>query len=285
MPRLPLLVWAHALMGPILWLMPGLLLSLWCAASHAAQDCPQQVRISFLDYEVAPWFNGSGDGFPEPPGQVVAWIQQALAQTQCPTKVQLLRRPVKRFHLELEQGMTDILAMSSVTPERLAREAFPLKNGALDTRMAYLVSGTSLWVRKGDKSVQWDGRALRGPEGFKVGVSAGQGSEALAREHGWPVELALNGRKVIDKLLAGRSAVILLPDITVEAAAASQQAQMDRLLPSLEQTPFFSPANRGFQARYPVFMARYWQALCQVAHAGTAASRPKEAAAQWCVSP
>lgn len=30
------------------------------------------------------------------------------------------------------------------------------------------------------------------PEGFKVGVSAGQGGEALARKQGWTVERALH---------------------------------------------------------------------------------------------
>lgn len=263
----------------------SLILCLVCPAIQAKEGCPPLVRVSFLDYEVPPWFNGKGDGFPDPPGQVVVWVQQAIAQTSCPTKVRFLRRPVKRFYLELEQGMTDILAMASVTPERLDRVAFPMAHGALDTRMAYLVSSTSLWVRKGDKSVQWDGRTLRGPEGFKVGVSAGQGSEALARKQGWTVELALHGRNVIDKLLAGRCAVILLPDITVDAAPQGQRAQMVRLLPSVEQTPFFSPASRDFHARYPAFMAQYWRALCQISHAGMGAVRPKEAAAQWCVSP
>lgn len=261
------------------------MLCLVCPAVRAGGDCPPQVRVSFMDYEVAPWFYGKGDNFPDPPGDLVVWIQQAVAQTGCATAVRLLRRPVKRFHKELEQGETDFLALSSVTPERLAKEAFPMVRGAPDMRMAYLVSSTSLWVRKGDKSVQWDGHTLRGPVGFKVGVSAGQFSEALARKQGWPVEQALNGRNLIDKLLVGRDAAILLPDITVESAPGSQRAQLERLQPSLEQTHFFSPANRAFQARYPAFTARYWQALCQAAHAGKAPARPREQAAQWCALP
>lgn len=233
----------------------------------AQEACPAQVRVSFLDYDVPPWFNGTGAEFADPPGHVVVWIQKAIAHTGCPTKVVLLRRPVKRFYLELEQGMTDIVAMASATPERLASSAFPMIHGQLNARLTYLSSDTSLWVRQGDRSVQWDGRVLRGPQGFKVGVSSGQGSEALARKRGWNLELGVNGVSVIDKLLAGRSHVILLPDITVAASPPQEQARMERLLPSLEQTLFFSPANKQFHARYPGFMSRYWDALCQISRA------------------
>lgn len=246
------------------------------AGAMAQEGCPEQVRVSFLDYDVPPWFNGAGAEFPDPPGHVVVWIQKAIAQTNCPTKLKLLRRPVKRFYLELEQGTTDIVAMSPATPERLASSAFPLRNGQIDTRLTYLSTETSLWVRKGDQAVQWDGHTLRGPEGFKVGVSSGQSSEALARKQGWGLELGVNGVNVIDKLLAGRSHVILLPDITVAASPSEKQVLMQRLLPSLEQTLFFSPANKQFHAHYPGFMARYWEALCQISRAEPALPMQKK---------
>lgn len=257
-----------------------LLLSSACAGVLAAglpkEACPESVRITFLDIAVPPLYNGSGIEFANPPGYLVDWVRAAVAQTGCPVQPELVRRPVKRAYQELEHGETDILATVPNTPERIAQGEFPRFKGEVDERMAYYVTGLSLWVRKAERhAVRWDGKALSGPAGFKVGVVQGSQAETIAQKLGWNLEGGINGPNIIEKLLAGRMAVAVAPDAVVAGLPDGQEDQLERLAPALTQTYVHSVANKGFYARYPEFMARYWSALCKASRAEKALPEQK----------
>ena len=229
--------------------------------AHAIERCPDSVRITFFDHAVPPFFNGSGDGFSDPPGFFVDWNLKAVNQTGCTTRVLLSRRPVKRAYVELERDETDIVAVTNLTTEHPVKFAYPEYKGELDTRQTYYVNTTSLWVRKGEDTVHWDGKTLIGPPGFTVGAPRGTTFETIARAHGWNVELGVNGPSTVKKLLIGRVPVTLVPDAAVNAQPIDKVALLERLQPSLEQTAYFSIDSNTFYAPYTEFMNRYWKDL------------------------
>ncbi len=237
----------------------------------AAETCPEQVRVTFFDYDVAPIFNGAGVEFANPPGYLIEWSHKALAFTGCAATARVFtRRPVRRAYQELAHDETDIIANASVSTERLLQGVFPMWKGQVDTRMAYFQAPSSLWVRKDDVTIHWDGTTLRGPAGFKVGTPPGTPAETNARSQGWGTEPGgLGGSNVIDKLLAGRTSVALLSDVTVSALPETKKSLIRSLQPPVMQVYYYSLVNKRFYAKYPGFMAKYWQGLCRAARAQT----------------
>ncbi len=243
---------------------------LGCTAVAAQEPCPERVRITFFDYPLPPLFHGSGMQFEQSPGLLVEWTQKAVQATGCRTRVELSRRPARRIHQELTYGQLDIIASWAVTPERLAIAEFPHIKNAVDTRMAYFATDTALWVRRGERSVLWDGMSLKGPPGFKVGVPPGTTMETMARSWGWAVDVGVNGPNTIEKLLRGRVPVTLISDAAIAAQPKEKRALLERLSPSVDRTLYYSAASKAFYAQYPEFMSRYWRGLCKASRAAPA---------------
>jgi len=245
-------------------------LSLLCLFSFGSQSvfalgvCPEQVRVTFLDFAIPPLIFGIGTKFEDPPGYLIDWVQQAVINTGCQTKAVLSRRPMKRGFFEAYQDQTDIFTMASPSAERLGQVVFPMVNGVVDKRLAYLGTSDSLWVLKGERSIHWDGVTLTGPPEFRVGVSAGTILETIATERGWRVDLANNGANSIDKLIAGRVLVALVGDAIVQSAAEDKRVRLEKLAPIVETTYYYNTPSMAFYASYPDFMGRYWQELCKL---------------------
>ncbi len=266
-------------MTPMHCSLPTVLLVLGMSVASvsvgAKEPCPAQVRISFPDMAIAPIYNGNGLNFENPPGYLVEWVKKAVAQTACAPQTVLSRRPFKRGYQELEYGEADLMAVASPTPEHMAIAVFPSYQGQLDPQMAWYRTTLYLWVRKGDTSMQWDGKVLQGPARFKVGVSSGTQHEGIARKHGWEPEVGPNALRTIDKLLVGRMPVALIPDVTVASVPDAMEAKLERLGPPLENSPIYSAASKQFYAQYPEFVAQYWSALCKASRAEKALPEQK----------
>lgn len=259
--------WAHILIG--------VCIGAASVSVVAKEACPDKVRITFPDVSIPPFYNGSGLNFEDPPGYLVEWVRKAVAQTDCKVNLELKRRPVKRGYQEIEYNETDILAMAGYTPERFAILAFPIQKSQIDKRISWYQTTSYLWVRKGDTSVKWDGHQLGGPAGFKVGVPIGTKLETIASQHGWAQEPGTTAMKTVDKLLAGRMPVALLPDVTVASLPDDIEAKLERLEPPVESIELYSPSSKSFYAQYPEFMDKFWLALCKVARAEKALPEQK----------
>lgn len=240
-------------------------LSLGACVAVAKEACPGKLRITFFDFPIPPLLNGTGASFEAVPGDAIEWVHAALKQLGCTATPTLTRRPVKRALQELEYGETDFVMFSTPTPERLRIVEFPRAGGVVNPHMAYFISTTSLWVRKGEKHVQWNGLQLTAPPGFKVGVGIGTRNESIARERGWDVDPAFTGLQTVEKLLVGRMPVILMSDTVVYGLPDDKEARLEQLRPPLETTHYYSAASKPFMASYPAFVHGYWRALCKVA--------------------
>lgn len=250
------LVWT-VLMGACLMTGPAV----------SGQKCPDTVRVTFYEHAVPPLVMGTGDLLQEPGGALVKWVQSAIASTGCKTRVEMARRPVRRAYIKLEAGKTDLLALGTATETHIRNAAFPTVGGQADTGLAFMRSDNSLWVRKAEQSVNWDGTTLKGPKGFKLGVPGGTANETLARERGWDVDVGVNGTLTTVQLLKGRFPVALVSDVAVMAQPEESLPLLHKLTPAVTQTWYYSPASKGFYATYPEFVLQYRRGLCKVARA------------------
>jgi hypothetical protein len=142
----------------------------------------------------------------------------------CAPAVSFVRRPPNRQLAELELGRIDILPGFAYSAELPPEMVFPMRGGEINTAMRIATDLSSLYVRKDDTSVSWDGEALGGARQH-VGTSIGGTMEkALAKKQGWVLEAAPTPHANLRKLLASRIDVILESDSVVGPLAAGMDA-------------------------------------------------------------
>lgn len=234
-------------------------------AVTASGSCPVRLRVAFPDFAVPPIFNGQGPDFPEPAGQLVDFFRRAMQLSGCDVPMDMVRRPMRRLYYEAERQAVDWISMASYTPERARAVVFPQHQGAVDTRLAVYVLEGHLYKRKEASNVLWDGHTLQLPPGGKVGVPAGTVYESLARQFGWDIDLANGGPQALEKLLAGRTPVVLISDATVWGLDDAKESRLEPLPGVVDTAFYFAAPSHAFFRRYPQFSRRIWQAMCQMA--------------------
>jgi hypothetical protein len=243
----------------------GAALLLWGAASARvyAEQCPSQVRVSFPNFEIAPYVLGT-DEVATPPGLMVQWVANALARAGCTPLITIRRRPPNRQLAELDLGLLDILPGFAPGNNPDGKLAFPMRGGVADPGRVVLADTVSLYVRAGERNVEWDGKTLTSVNP-KVGTSTGgAGFKVIAATFGWQIELAATPRADLDKLLARRIDVIVEPDVVMQPYLAGSDGKAVRKLspPALTKNRY-APVRKEFAQQYPEFTSRFWLELCR----------------------
>ncbi|MES2759682.1 MAG: hypothetical protein V4693_20110 [Pseudomonadota bacterium] len=239
----------------------------------AAERCPAQVRVSLPNFEIAPYVLGT-DEVQNPPGLLVEWVGNALALSVCKPRIVIVRRPPNRQLAELASGRIDVLPGFAFAPNGENQMVFPMKNGAVNASLAVLTDSLSLYARRGDKRVQWDGVTLRSPNPLVGSSTGGASTAAIASAHGWTIESAPTPQADVRKLIAGRIDVILEPDVVMRAYLAGAEARAaHRLQPPVRTTHRYAPVSKRFAQEYPEFTARFWHELCRQSRGGSPSTR------------
>lgn len=237
------------------------------AKAVSPENCPETVRVTFMDMPAPPFVNGSGQRFEESPGYFVGWIKAGIAASGCKVKLLLSRRPIRRAYRELESDEVDFIGTATPTDEHRSAAVFPmLQDGSINVNLSYFASETSLWVRKGEKGFRWNGQSLVGPIGFKVGVASGTMLETIAKENGWPIEPAMSGENSIVMLLKRRTDIGLMPDALAYSYMTNSDAKLEKLDPAVATSYFYLAAGKQFYARYPKYTSAVWRAVCVAGH-------------------
>jgi len=239
-------------------------LLLTLSALSAGAECPEPLRIAFLDKPLPRMLAGEGRDFGDPPGLFVEWTAQALRQLGC--KAELVRLPQRRLITDTAAGHTQITFYLAHTPERAAQLAFPMRdNGEPDHRLALAETHLALFVRADRIArVHWDGQQLS-PDTLRVGVVGGGVEEPMARRAGWHLDLALNHFGSIVKLRRGQVDVAVLPALSFTPEALAEAPALVELQPPLHRISFYAPVSPDLKLRHPVFVRRFWQAVCEAA--------------------
>ncbi len=240
----------------------GLLLLGLAPCWAVAPACPQQIRIAYADTELPPYLLGTGTAFQEPPGLFVVWARTAMARLGCTSAVKELRLPYNRIVANMGAGTVDMRVTGGFRPDVLDVMRFPMREQQPDAALAMAEADTRLYVPKGSKPLQWDGKTLRSGDAVAVvGTVRGHFSEKALQARKWEVESAPSWESNVRKLFAGRVAAIAGSDSVVDALP--ERSQMETLEPPVQYDLFFAPVSHPFFDKYPAFTQRFWFEVCR----------------------
>jgi len=227
-------------------------------------DCPRQLRLGMINYAAPPLVTDSRNGpVDDVPGQLAPWLRKALARSGCRVALHILRLPVPRGYEYLKSGEIDVWAPGTASAQALEIGVLPMRGTQVDERLGYARFRYFFYVPKGESAVRWDGKALNGPPGYTLGISNATVVVEFAQTHGWLTERAPNTNLTIDKLLARRFPVALVPEQSMQARPEGDLARLDRLEPAALDTWFQAVFSKPFAAKHPQFTRQLWLSLCQ----------------------
>jgi hypothetical protein len=240
----------------------GLLLAL-LAQPALAGNCPAQLRVGIIDYELRPLVQ-AGERTAAPQGLLVDWVRQAVSRSGCAPALSFERMSVRRGRVELERASIDIWAVALVDASLYEQGALPMARGLPDAMMGFYRATYSVYVLAGETRVSWDAGNLSGPAEFSVGIAPVQALADLSRDKGWTVDRAVDTPSALNKLLSGRHLAAILPDAAIAAQPPELMQKLHRLPPPVLTAWYHSPASKPFAARHPDFMHSYWLELCRL---------------------
>ena len=139
---------------------------------------------------------------------------------------------------------------------------FPEKNGTPNPALAIADGNTTLFVRRDDRQVSWDGQALkRDGQAVVVGTVRGHFSEKVLQQRQWAIDPAPNWDASVRKLLAGRVDVIAGTESVIDDLPERQQLRP--LHPPVQYDYFWAPVSRQFLDAHPAFVQKFWLAICR----------------------
>lgn len=254
------------------WMAWAVWMSFFClaAASHAASspaNCPKELRVGLLETFTPPFLTLPQHEEAPPGGLFAEWVLAGASRTKCKPAVKLLSLPRKRAYWQLDHGELDFFLPAVPAVADLNQFAFPVKAGRPNGDWAFEITQASLWVRKDETAIQWDGRVLSGPPGFEVGVAVGSPSEMIARRKGWKVSVGKSPSNGVDRLVHGRIRVILVADIVVSAFPPELASSLRRLSPPLARFEYQAIGSKAFVSRHPELANDFWLGLCEAGRA------------------
>lgn len=255
-------------------IVSALVAALCMAAGAQGQACPPRLRIAFPDAPAEPFVRGQGDDFARPPGLLVEWVRAALRATGCLERAELLRLPPRRVRAMIEAGQVDLVAGVGEAGPIAALLTLPQRSGAkgeYDQSLGHV--DYALYARKGAVG-SWDGHQLGALAGdARLGVTAGTRAEALAQERGWPQDPAPNHESALQKLLAGRTPLLLVHSYYLDERLRQDPVlarQIVKLSPVVERRRLHVGALPAFAQHESGFVIRVWRELCRQSAAAKA---------------
>lgn len=235
-------------------------------AAAAAGPCPERIRLAYTDVALAPYVLGDGDELPDPPGLFVTWARTALQRLGCKHVASEVRLPYNRIVASMETGDIDIRVTGGYRDEVAHIMVFPMSGSGTNRALAVAEAATALYVRKKSPLAEWDGKALRFTGRHPtIGAVRGHYTERLARARQWDVDAASSWEANLKKLMLGRVAAIVGPDLVVQALPGYEQ--LERLEPPVAVDLYFAPVSRQFFARHPDFTMQFWMEICRESRA------------------
>lgn len=247
--------------------VPGLLAWVMGVASATeTTDCPDRLRLAFLDKPIPGMLAGEGQRFQPVPGRFVEWADETLRRLGCPGEK--VRVPQLRLLVDTADDVNQVTFYFAYTPERAQRLAYPLRaDGQPERQLALSETRLALFVRVDRRDqVQWDGRRLK-PESLRVGIVGGGVEEAMAVAAGWRLDRALSHAGSVAKLRAGHVDVAVMPALSFTEESLASPPALSMLEPPLHRIQFFAPVSPALMSSRPQFVRRFWRILCEVARA------------------
>lgn len=179
----------------------------------------------------------------------------------CTQVVREFRLPYNRIVANMTAGTIDIRVTGGYRPDVVEFMRFPMGDKGANAALAVAEADTRLYVLKGSRSLEWDGKTLRfnGPYPA-IGTVRGHFSEKALQARRWEVESAPTWEANVKKLVSGRVAAIAGTDSVVDALP--ERKSLETLDPPVQYDLFFAPVSNQFYDKYPAFTRRFWLEIC-----------------------
>jgi polar amino acid transport system substrate-binding protein len=180
-------------------------------------------------------------------------------------ELKVINQPWLRCQADIKSSKIDGIYPISFTVERDRLWVYPKRDGHLEITQKLMDDGYSLYRRKGDQNVQWDGKKIIINSTLPVGVQRGYSISTFFTTRGIPIdEGAYPINANLQKLMYQRVAATALRTGAADYAIASQlpfARSIERLNPPLEFKPYFLALSKQFVKTKPELAKQIWQAI------------------------
>jgi len=180
-------------------------------------------------------------------------------------ELKIINQPWLRCQDDLKNNKIDGIYPISFSEERAQLFAFPKRDGRLDITYKLMDDGYSLYRRKGDQRVQWDGYKVQINNALPVGIQRGYSIGTTLKKMGVSIDdgaYPINAN--LQKLMYQRIAATALRTGAADYAIATQlpfARNIEKLNPPLEFKPYFLALSKQLVKTKPELAKQIWQTI------------------------
>ncbi len=240
---------------------PAILMLTACTAFAAA--CPPcgaatTLRLCQDSEDVYPWTLKNRPGLNN--------ILLKIVEAKLGLHLVFVAEPWKRCQEEMKAGSVDGMFAISYLPQRLEFGLYPMAGNAVDHGKRLMSDGYSVFRRRGDASVSWNGKVLVAPGP----VGAQRGYSILHQLQLLNVRID-DGTYAVDdnlrKLVLGRVAAVALRTLEGDSMLLTNREftdQLERIPLPLVEKPYYLMLSRQFVAGHDKLARSIWDMIAQV---------------------
>lgn len=222
-------------------------------AAYADDNPP--IRLCQDSEDVYPWTLKSRPGLND--------ILLKIVETKTGQLFDIVSEPWQRCQEEMRVGSVDGMYAISFLPERLAFGVYPMRGNAPDIGKRLMTDGYSVFRRRGDSSVSWDGKTMtaRGKIGAQRGysiVSQLKGLNMDVDSGSYSVETNLR------KLILGRIDAAALRTIEGDSVLVTNRefaGAIERLPIPLVEKPYYLMFSKQFVGKHEKLAHDIWDSI------------------------
>jgi polar amino acid transport system substrate-binding protein len=174
--------------------------------------------------------------------------------------------PWKRCQEEMKIGAIDGMFAISFLSERQAFGVYPMRGTDPDTNKNLMIDGYSLYRRRGDDSVKWDGReiTINGIVGVQRGYSVNEQLQKLNVKIDSGTYLVEDNLR---KLIAGRVAALALRTTEGDSVLAMNRefsGKVEKLPIPLVEKPYYLIFSKQYAAMHATQIQDLWNMIERV---------------------
>ena len=227
---------------------------LFTASVVHADDNPA-IRLCEDSEDVYPWTLKSRPGLND--------ILLKIVESRTGQTFEILAEPWQRCQEEMRIGSIDGMYAISFLQERQDFGVYPMRGNSPDIGKRLMTDGYSLFRRRGDNSVNWDGKLLD----TKGKVGAQRGYSINAQLKGLNIEVDSGTYSVetnLRKLILGRIDAVALRTYEGDSVLATNRefaGAVERLPVPLVEKPYYLMFSKQFAAKHEKLAHDIWDAI------------------------
>lgn len=226
-----------------------------CLSSISWAADPPTIRLCQDSEDVYPWTLSSRPGLNN--------ILLKIVEAKVGVEFTVTSLPWKRCQEEMKFGNVDGMFAISFLPERLEFSVYPMHGNEPDMSKSLMTDGYSLYRRRGDDNVKWNGKEIS-VNGL-IGVQRGYSAIVQLQKLNAKVDAASSSiEDNMRKLMAGRVAALALRTNEGDSILAFRReygGKIEKMQMPLVEKPYYLVFSKGFAAARDKQMRDIWESI------------------------